>query len=261
MINRKLVFQEELGWIQDTKLRELAEEMVETLLPEYFFHVAASSTGKYHPDYALGDGGLVRHTKAAMRIANDLCGLEQYQKMFSRNIMDCILISLLFHDGWKHGNEVVAGKFTVAEHPMISAQILEEYLKDKVSDFEISTICSAIRSHMGQWNTDYKTKDEIMPKPETATQEFVHLCDYLASRKYLMFDFGDSYFNPEEFDESKVKKEEIEKLIALCKEKIASGASREVLYAIIEKENGKRNPNLITDRAIYNTIYSAIDKV
>ena len=42
------------------------------MLPDYFFHEAASSTGKYHPKYALGDGGLLRHTKAAVRIAYEL---------------------------------------------------------------------------------------------------------------------------------------------------------------------------------------------
>ena len=42
------------------------------LLPNYFFEVPASSTGKYHPEFALGDGGLIRHTKVAVRIAYEL---------------------------------------------------------------------------------------------------------------------------------------------------------------------------------------------
>lgn len=35
---------------------------------------------------------------------------------------------------------------------------------------------------MGQWNVNLYSKT-ILPKPKTATQKFVHLCDYLASRK------------------------------------------------------------------------------
>ena len=27
-------------------------------IPEYIWHVGASSTGKYHPSYSLGEGGL-----------------------------------------------------------------------------------------------------------------------------------------------------------------------------------------------------------
>lgn len=50
-------------------------------------------------------------------------------------------------------------------------------------------LADLITTHMGQWNTDYKTKEEIMPKPSTKAQSFVHLCDYLASRKFLEFNF------------------------------------------------------------------------
>ena len=50
-------------------------------------------------------------------------------------------------------------------------------------------ISNCIKSHMGQWNTDYKTKEEILPKPVTELEKFVHLCDYLASRKLLEVNF------------------------------------------------------------------------
>ena len=52
---------------------------------------------------------------------------------------------------------------------------------------------------MGQWNTD-RYKNEIMPKPKKSIESFVHLCDYLASRKYLLFDFGADYYNPEDYE-------------------------------------------------------------
>jgi hypothetical protein len=42
---------------------------------------------------------------------------------------------------------------------------------------------------MGQWNKDYKTGMEIMPKPKDEYQKFVHLVDYLASRKCLEMNF------------------------------------------------------------------------
>ena len=38
--------------------------------------------------------------------------------------------------------------------------------------------------------TDYKTGAVLMPKPTTKAQNFVHLCDYLASRKCLEFNFS-----------------------------------------------------------------------
>lgn len=233
------------------------------MLPDYFFRVAASSTGKYHPTYALGDGGLVRHTKAALHIAHDLLALEQYQLIFSRNMMDCILAAIMLHDGWKHGAEASAGRFTAGDHPVVAAKCLRESeaLRQLVSEQELETIAGAIESHMGQWNTDYKSKKEIMPKPVTDYQKFVHLCDYLASRKYLLFDFGDSYYKPEDFEVS-VTKEDKARLIELCKKQIAVGANRDKIYEVIMEHNdGRKNPNTLADKAAYDTIYRIVEEM
>ena len=64
-------FMQEINYIKNEKYRENAKILIEGL-PDYFFSVPASSTGKYHPKFSSGDGGLVRHTKAAVRIAYEL---------------------------------------------------------------------------------------------------------------------------------------------------------------------------------------------
>ncbi len=69
------MFQEEINYIQNSNIRRSLEIMIEKL-PDYFFEVEASSTGKYHPSYALGMGGLLRHTKAAVRIAYELLSIQ-----------------------------------------------------------------------------------------------------------------------------------------------------------------------------------------
>ena len=44
---------------------------------------------------------------------------------------------------------------------------------------------------MGYWNTsDYS--DVTLPRPETKEQNFVHMCDYLASRKVFKIDFDEN---------------------------------------------------------------------
>ena len=73
------VFKTELEWIQDEKVNAFATAAVNAL-PEYFYSVPASSTGKYHPAYATGEGGLVRHTKAAVMFAHELLVLEFWQQ-------------------------------------------------------------------------------------------------------------------------------------------------------------------------------------
>lgn len=180
-------FQNEIDCIKNETIKEIAAKMVSELIPDYFWEVAASSTGKYHPSYALGEGGLYRHTLAAVRIAIGMFPLTKY----TDNEKDKIILALIMHDSFKHG--VQYSKYTKAEHPVIAAGQIQTYCKIWLpecygSDFGES-IAQLVLTHMGQWNTDWKTKKEIMPKPSTSMQKYVHMCDYLASRKYLEFNF------------------------------------------------------------------------
>ena len=64
-MNKVEIFNKEYTYIKNKKYIDNLKIMIE-LLPDYFFNVPASSTGKYHPEFSLGDGGLVRHTKFAV---------------------------------------------------------------------------------------------------------------------------------------------------------------------------------------------------
>ena len=230
------------------------------MLPDYFFHVPASSTSKYHAKYALGEGGLVRHTKAAVSIAHDLLQLEMYGAVFEPKEKDLILAALILHDGKKHGDN--GSQYTVADHPTVVANWLKttEELHTMLSQDEMQTLYDAISSHMGQWNTDYRTKKEILPKPQTEIQKFVHLCDYLASRKYLEFNFGDNYYTPggKKTDLELV----IEQIIEVCKKKIKEGCDRNVLYSVIADNNGGvKNPNSITEIETATTVLNKLQEV
>lgn len=183
-------FKNELSMIQDEDLNDFIRLCIVSL-PDYFFEIPASSTGKYHPEYSLGKGGLVRHTKASIRIANDLLNLEQYQEVAQHR--EEIIAALILHDGVKKGFN--QGTATTSRHPLYAEQLIKECLmeydkfigKEKYAKLEpkVLYICRLILSHMGQWNWDTTFIKEILPKPETPEQQFVHLCDYLASRKYL----------------------------------------------------------------------------
>lgn len=172
------IFEKELTAIRDNKLRELTSEFLDVYVPEYFYEIPASSTGKYHPWYSLGYGGLVRHTKSAVLIAVDLLNLEQNKHLPSDNI----IVALLVHDTYKRG--IVDNGHTEFNHPILAAEQfcytagLWGYNDDKLDEIKM-----LISSHMGQWNTD--NKNNVLPKPITEAQKFVHMCDYLASRKYI----------------------------------------------------------------------------
>ena len=243
MYDKLKVFEKELQYIENPKIRDFTAKVISNI-PEYFFGTAASSTGKYHPKYALGRGGLVRHTKAAVEIAMELLRLEQNTLVFSLDEKDCIISALICHDGWKHGDTY--SQYTVAEHPVVAADHVLE-LADKGEKKFAKLISDNIRSHMGEWNTDYKSKTEIMPKPSTPSEKFVHECDYLASRKSLTFEF-EKYYDPDKFDtiDNPELKNKINDLIELCKSKISSGVDREEIYKQISlKTGGNKNPNSI----------------
>ena len=52
----------------------------------------------------------------------------------------------------------------------------------------VKQVALAVSSHMGAWNTN-PYSDKVLPLPETEIQKFVHMCDYLASRKGLLVPF------------------------------------------------------------------------
>ena len=182
-------FTVELDYIKNDKYKKSAKELID-LLPDYFFEVAASSTGKYHPSFSLGNGGLLRHTKALVRIGIELMNNHSLNHNFTDDEKDLLIISMIMHDGLKHGKEY--SKYTKFEHPLIVCDYIKEN-KDKISlnDDEIEFICRVISSHMGEWNTsDYS--DVVLPLPKDKYQRFVHMCDFLASRKFLDIKFNDN---------------------------------------------------------------------
>ena len=181
------LFKTELSFISDEKIRNFVEEMLGKL-PDYFFVIPASSTGKYHPDYALGDQGLVRHTKAAVRIA---CELFTILPQYSALDRDLCIAALILHDGCKNGKNGSVGAYTMTTHPLEVVDLIKDSYPMIAGDLMfIDAICDLISTHMGQWNKDYRTGAEVLPLPKTKQQNFVHMCDYLASRKCLEFNFN-----------------------------------------------------------------------
>ena len=181
------LFKKEYTYIKNTKYVDNLKIMV-NLLPDYFFKVAASSTGKYHPDFALGDGGLLRHTKFACRIAHELYQDDAITSIFNQDEKDMMIFALVLHDGLKLGlNEE---KYTRFDHPILMSNYIKDN-KDKLTlnESEIELITSCIETHMGPWTTDYQG-NEVLKKPSNKYQKFVHLCDYLASRKFIETKFN-----------------------------------------------------------------------
>jgi hypothetical protein len=180
-----------LDTIVNDDIREFAEVLVDGL-PPYIWEVGASSTGKYHPAYSLGEGGLMRHQIAVVRFLNFFFELEQYNSKLTSREMDLMRVAGLVHDGMKSGTQeqFSNSKYTKFEHPILMATKIREttgYLPEN----ELEFIASVISRHMGQWNTDKKSSITL-PKPSDKFSRMLHVADYLASRKSLTMEF-DNY--------------------------------------------------------------------
>ena len=185
-MEKEKVFEKELSYIKNERYKKSAISLI-NLLPDYFFTVPASSTGKYHPSFALGDGGLVRHTKVAVRMAIEMFNDESITGAYTNNEKDLMIIALIMHDGLKSGLE--KSTYTKFEHPILVCNYIKENMdKTDLNEKEINFITHVISSHMGPWNIN-SYSDVVLPKPESSRQRFVHMCDYLASRKVFDIKF------------------------------------------------------------------------
>lgn len=175
------VFEVELNRINDERVRISASFVLE-MLPDYFYKIPASSSGRFHPAFSLGEGGLVRHVKVAMRILEEMFRDKAFGE-YSDYKKDLMRMALLLHDGFKSGLEYSG--HTAVDHPVIMADFIvnnQEQLFISPEDAEF--VASLVRSHMGPWNTD-KDGHVIMPTPKSKEELLIHLCDYIASRNFL----------------------------------------------------------------------------
>jgi hypothetical protein len=101
-----------------------------------------------------------------------------------------MIISLMLHDGLKLGKE--QSKYTKFDHPLLVGEFIKENKANlNFSDDEINFLSDTIASHMGPWTKDYDG-NEVLPYPKTKYQNFVHMYDYLASKKFLNVDFDEN---------------------------------------------------------------------
>ena len=185
------VFKTELNYIKDERIRKSCSIILD-LLPDYFYEIPASSTGKYHPKFSLGDGGLVRHVKVAVRIGKELLDNPSFTNNYKDWEKDVMLMTLILHDGLKSG--LVHNRYTAFDHPILIRDFVNNH-KDEIDlkKEELELFSRCVESHMGgvPWNKNSYTNEEL-PVPKSKYQVFVHMCDFLSSKKFLNVNFNDN---------------------------------------------------------------------
>lgn len=186
-------FTRELNLIVDEELRMVTKAYLDECVPIYFWEDGASSSGKYHPQFSQGQGGLVRHTKAVVMFAEELLKMSTYAYM-KEAYKDYAIAACIVHDTAKYGMT----EFSKAEyknHARNAAIAFNNFAKE--CDYNVSEILlNAIVAHMGQWSTEKEDR------PFTNVDRLVHMADYIASRSFIdipgIVDEWNNVENPED---------------------------------------------------------------
>jgi hypothetical protein len=193
--------------INDINNRRFAHCLLDRV-PDYFFIVPASSSGKYHPQNDLGEGGLVRHSISVLRMLEHLLEPEGYFD-FTDEQKDLLKIAALFHDCMKSGTqeEYEKNKHTKFLHPLYAANfIMTTAIKNGYPYEKALFIYNAVISHMGQWNTS-KHEEGKLPVPNEPHQKALHLADYLASRRDINIIIEEEQEIKDETDKEEIVKQ------------------------------------------------------
>ncbi len=197
------LFEKEIAYISNETLQNIVRDTLNAA-PEYIQTIPASSSGKFHPKTDLGEGGLVRHIRAVTAIAKNIIdtdifknialgvGADDYETIVI--YADIALAACILHGCMK--SDDTPKHSTVFDHPLKAANLFKETAKKYITKENmnymkviIPLVHSCIAAHMGQFNTAPYAKGIVLPKPKLGIEQFVHICDYIASRKFLDFNF------------------------------------------------------------------------
>lgn len=177
-MKKHLYFEREINLIKDEELRSFIADYLDKNVPAYFWTDGASSSGKYHPQFSQGEGGLVRHTKAVVMFAEELLRMSSFMYMKDR-WKDYVIAACILHDTFKYGFTDEPNKDEYRNHAKNAASQFAEAFYE-FYEYDVSELLTnAIAAHMGQWSTD---KDD---RPQTPIDRCVHLADYIASRAFM----------------------------------------------------------------------------
>ncbi len=172
------LFEREINLIKNEELREAVRDYLEDEVPDYFWTDGASASGKFHPEFSHGLGGLVRHTKAVVLFAEELLRMSSYMYM-PDEYKDYVFAACILHDTIKYGQNEEIDKGEYANHAENAAAAFAFWCERYTRYEPHFLLLQAIRSHMGQWSTNREDR------PFTSIDRAVHMADYMASRNFI----------------------------------------------------------------------------
>lgn len=177
-MNNSRFFEREIQMISSIDLQDFVRFFFDEKVGAWFWKSGASSSGKFHPEFTHGEGGLVRHTRAVAMVCQELLRMSCYAYM-KEEYKDYAIVACLLHDTRKYGNGDEEDKDCYKEHGRLAADAVAAAWLEFFDQGEApELLLMAIRSHMGQWT---ENKDD---RPFTNIDRLVHMADYIASRPF-----------------------------------------------------------------------------
>ena len=170
-------FEREINLIKNEGLRTAVADFLVDGTPDYFWTDGASSSGKYHPAFSQGEGGLVRHTKAVVMFAEELLRMSSYAYM-NEDYKDYVIAACILHDTAKYGTDNEPNKDEYKAHARNGAEAFAFWCENNTPYEPHYLLLNAIATHMGQWS-------EREDRPFTSIDRCVHMADYMASRSFI----------------------------------------------------------------------------
>ena len=159
------------------------------VVPEYFWTLPASTSGKYHLEDNM-EGGLVRHTRKSLVSAKEL----RYVFNFDDSEMDVIYSAIILHDTFRCGvdgqEKKKDGKLCSDRlHPLYPRNGLRKIDPSETIKKEVNLIFKIIEGHMGIWSPIFRLYPMSLKREPIDRSDmmiiFVHICDMVASRESI----------------------------------------------------------------------------
>lgn len=189
----KMIFDEVLNTFENDDIKQFAIDRINNF-PSYFWVTPASSSGRYHPKISLGNGGLARHTVAVVRFLNHIFSVNEIANKYTSRERDLMRVAAIVHDSFKSGTQAdyEQNQQTKFNHPLLVAEYIRR--SSGLPQNELELIAHIVESHMGSFKTTNKYYPGVeLPVPKDKYQIFVHLADYLASRRDIEMIFDEQY--------------------------------------------------------------------
>lgn len=175
----------EASLIKDTTIQTLVLRILSEKTPAYFWECDSSSSGFYHPTVNGEPISLVDHVKSATRILYTLLSHPSIKGKFTQLEIDIMLASIILHDCAKKGVDS-EGRTTQHGHPLYVSLMCPDVVSDLEKEY-FTRIVENIVTHHGPYR--WREGDPcVLPAIQTEQQYYVHLADWLASRKLFHVD-------------------------------------------------------------------------